>query len=139
MDDVVKKILDIGLAIKEAVKAAWLMSLRRSLTSVWPSRRLLRLPGPTRESKGIEKVCGLVHTLTASAEPMIRHPVAAGTLDSVLDSLKDALALVSRCGKKNRCEKNTILQVITVKSESPWEEERYSSCHHGEVHRQETG
>jgi hypothetical protein len=71
---------------------------------------------------------------------MIHHPVAAGTLDSMLDSLKDALALVSRCGKKNCCEKkNAILQVITAKCESPWEEERYSSGHHGEVHRQETG
>ena len=57
----------------------------------------------------------MVHTLTASTEPMICHLMVVGTLDSVLDSLKDALGLVGRCGKKNCCG-NAILQVITAKS-----------------------
>ena len=106
MADVVKKILDVGLAIKEAVKT--------DRTN-------------ERWCKGIEKVCGLVHTLQRAQSQWSSHPVDEGTLNSVLDSLKDALALVSRCGKKN-----AILHVITVKSESLWEEERYSLGHHGE-------
>jgi hypothetical protein len=39
--------------------------------------------------------------LTVSAEPMVQQPVVAGTLGSVLYSLKDAVELVSRYGKKN--------------------------------------
>jgi hypothetical protein len=37
--------------------------------------------------------------------------VVAGMLGSVLDSLKDTLELISRCGKRN-----VVLQVITAKS-----------------------
>jgi hypothetical protein len=42
---------------------------------------------------------------------MVQHLVVARTLGSMLDSLKGALELVSRCGKKN-----VVLQVTTTKS-----------------------
>jgi hypothetical protein len=120
----------------------WLMSLRRSLTSVWPDQR--ERARVSRKSN--EKEQGYREGLRVGAhtdsERRANDPSPSGCrdVDSILDSLKDALALVSRCGKKNCCEKNSILQVITTKSKSLWEEERYSSGHHNnEVHRQETG
>ena len=61
MADIVKKIIDIGGAVKEAVQTTRTNE---------------------RESKAIERVAdrvyGLVHTLTVSAKPMVHHPMVDG-------------------------------------------------------------
>ena len=49
------------------------------------------------------QVCGLMQMLSMSQAhvAMLQHPCIAGALDDVIDSLKDALNLVSKCQNKN--------------------------------------
>lgn len=90
----VKKIIDIGVAIKEAVETA-----RRNEKECRSIERV------------VDRVCGLVHTLSVSPAPMLQHPILAGILDDVWESLSVALVLVEDCGKKH-----SFFQLITAKS-----------------------
>lgn len=83
MADVVMKIIDVGIAIKEAVDTA--------RTNHKECKAIARVA---------DHVCGLIQMLRANAT-MVQHPVVAGTLGSMLDSMKEALELVIGCGKKN--------------------------------------
>ncbi|XP_066338717.1 uncharacterized protein [Miscanthus floridulus] len=95
MADVVMKIIDVSIAIKEAVDTA--RTNHKECNAI---------------AKVADHVCGLVQMLRANAPmAMVQHPVVAGTLGSVLDSMKEALELVIRCGKKN-----IVLQLITAQS-----------------------
>lgn len=79
-------IVSLGIAIKRAVDTA-----KRN------KKECKRVEGT------VGHVCGLMQMLSMS-EPhvaMLQHPCIAGALDNVVDTLEEALELVTKCQKKN--------------------------------------
>lgn len=89
-----KQILDLGLGIKKAVDKA-----KRNESEC------------RRVEATVGRVCGLLQLLgTSDAHvAMLEHPRVAGALDDVVESLKEALALVGKCQKTS-----SFLRVVTA-------------------------